>query len=129
MDRRVNPPPSPAGGGTPRPVAAEMRSSSANDALVQATLRDPRFLELVNSRSAFAWTLSGIMLAVYLAFIFLVAFFPEVMATKVGGGTTSLGILIGLAVIIFAFALTGLYVARANGRFDELTQDLKGRTK
>lgn len=128
MDRGVRPPPSAAGSAKQRLDRTGPRSS-ANNAVVQATLRDPRFVELVRSRSTFAWTLSVVMLAVYLAFILLVAFFPEVMATKIGGGTTSLGILIGLAVIIFAFGLTGLYVGRANGRFDELTQDLKGRTQ
>ncbi len=128
MDRGVRPPPSSAGSARQSFDNAGPRSST-NDPVVQATLRDPRFRELVNSRSAFAWTLSAVMLAVYLAFILLVAFFPEVMATKIGGGTTSLGILIGLAVIVFAFCLTGLYVARANGRFDELTQDLKGRAQ
>ena len=31
----------------------------------------------------------------------------------------------GLAVIVFAFALTGIYVARANSRFDDLTSRLE----
>lgn len=127
MDRGVRPPL--AAGSAKQPLDRAGPRSSANDAVVQATLRDPRFIELVKTRSAFAWMLSIVMLAVYLAFILLVAFFPEVMATKIDGGTTSLGILIGLAVIVFAFCLTGVYVARANGRFDELTQDLKGRAQ
>lgn len=113
----------------PRGSSASEALAPPSDAFVQATLRDPRFRELVTSRSAFAWTLSAAMLVVYLGFILLVAFMPEVMATKIGGGTMSLGILIGLAVIIFAFALTGLYVARANGAYDDLTRDLKAHSK
>lgn len=87
-------------------------------------LRNPKFQELVRTRSGFAWTLSAIMLAIYLGFIFLVAFARDLMAMKIGGGVTSLGIILGLVVIVSAFLLTGIYVRRANSRFDELTRDL-----
>ena len=88
-------------------------------------LDNPKFQELVRSRSRFAWTLAGIMLAIYLAFIFLVAFAHDLMATRIGGGVTTVGIVLGLVVIVAAFLLTGLYVQRANGRFDALTRDLQ----
>lgn len=87
-------------------------------------LRDPKFQELVRARSRFAWTLSAVMLAIYLGFIFLIAFAPGLLAAKVGGGVMSVGILVGLAVILSAFLLTGIYVQRANGRFDALSRDL-----
>ena len=87
-------------------------------------LRNPRFQELVQTRSGFAWTLSALMLAIYLGFIFLVAFAHDLMAMKIGGGVTSLGIVLGLVVIVAAFLLTGIYVRRANSRFDDLTRDL-----
>ena len=87
-------------------------------------LGNPKFQELVRTRSGFAWTLSAVMLAVYLGFILLVAFARNLMATKIGGGVTSLGIVLGLVVIVSAFVLTGIYVQRANGRFDDLTRDL-----
>lgn len=87
-------------------------------------LRNPKFQELVRTRSGFAWTLSAVMLAIYLGFIFLVAFARDLMAMKIGGGVTSLGIVLGLVVIVSAFLLTGIYVRRANGRFDDLTRDL-----
>ncbi|MCB4820388.1 DUF485 domain-containing protein [Roseicella aerolata] len=88
-------------------------------------LRNPKFQELVRTRSGFAWTLAALMLAIYLGFILLVAFARDLMAMKVGGGVTSLGIVLGLVVIVSAFALTGIYVQRANSRFDELTNDLR----
>lgn len=31
----------------------------------------------------------------------------------------------GLGVILSAFVLTGIYVVRANGRFDDLTEQLR----
>ncbi|MGY2047439.1 DUF485 domain-containing protein [Methylobacterium sp. JK268] len=86
-------------------------------------LDNPRFRELVAERSRFSWLLSAIMLGIYLSFILLVAFAHGLMATKVSG-TISLGLVLGVLVILSAFALTGIYVQRANGRFDDLTRDL-----
>lgn len=85
---------------------------------------DPRFQRLVRARRNLAWTLSIIMLAVYFGYILLVAYDKPLLAEKIQGGTTSLGILVGLAVILVAIALTGIYVAIANSRFDALTRDL-----
>ena len=87
-------------------------------------LRSPRFQELVRQRTRFAWTLSIVMLVIYFGFILLVAFAKPLLATKIGDGVTSLGIILGLGVILSAFVLTGIYVQRANSRFDELTRHL-----
>ena len=87
-------------------------------------INNPKFQELVRERSSFAWTLSIIMLVIYYGFVLLVAFGKGFLATKIGGGVISVGILIGLGVIISAFVLTGIYTQRANSRFDELTEDL-----
>ena len=91
---------------------------------VGAILNNPKFQELVRRRSGFAWILSAAMLAIYCGFILLVAFAKPLMAAKIGSGVTSLGIVLGLGVIIAAFVLTGIYVARANSQFDALTRDL-----
>ena len=92
-------------------------------------LQNPSFQQLVRQRAGFAWTLSIIMLIIYFGFILLVAFAKPLLATKIGGGVTSLGILLGLGVIISAFVLTGIYVQRANSRFDELTRNLTRELK
>ena len=86
-------------------------------------IRNPNFQTLVKERTRFGWILSGIMVAVYLGFILLVAFDKPLMALKIGT-TTTLGIALGLGVIVFAFLITGVYVIRANGRFDDLTSAL-----
>jgi len=85
---------------------------------------DPVFQTLVRERTSFAWTMSAIMLAVYLVFILLSAFGKGFMASTIGGSSISWGIVLGLFTIVFAFALTGIYVSRANGRFDDLTAQL-----
>ena len=88
-------------------------------------IQSPRFQELVRQRTRFAWTLTIVMLVIYFGFILLVAFAKPLLAIKIGGGVTSLGIILGLGVILSAFVLTGIYVQRANSRFDELTRHLK----
>jgi uncharacterized membrane protein (DUF485 family) len=87
-------------------------------------IQSPRFQGLVRQRTKFAWTLTIVMLVIYFGFILLVAFAKPLLAMKVGDGVTSLGILLGLGVIIAAFVLTGIYVYRANSEFDELTRNL-----
>lgn len=91
-------------------------------ALIEKVKRDPEFLALERRRSRFAWSLSAAMVAIYFGFILVVAFAPDVLAIPLGAGTTTLGIPLGVGVILSAFVLTGLYVHRANTDFDVATQ-------
>ena len=86
---------------------------------------NPAFQELVAKRSRFAWTLTIIMLVIYFGFILLVAFAKGFLGTPMGTGVTTIGIPIGVAVIVSAFVLTGIYVRRANSEFDALTEKIK----
>ena len=79
----------------------------------------------MHERTRFGWILTAVILVVYFGFIGLIAFDKALLAMKVGGGTASLGLFLGVGVILIAFALTGIYVARANTRFDALSADLK----
>jgi uncharacterized membrane protein (DUF485 family) len=86
---------------------------------------DPRFRELVARRSRFAWTLTVVMLAIYYGFILIIAFAPSVLGTPVApGAVTTIGIPVGILIIIAAFVLTGIYVRRANAEFDALNQQI-----
>lgn len=97
--------------------------------LVEKIKSNPKFNELVTKRSKFAWQLSAVMLAVYYLFILTIAFSPATLGSKIGDGVMSIGIPIGILIIFIAFALTGIYVKRANSEFDELTQDIKREAK
>ncbi|MFQ1813669.1 DUF485 domain-containing protein [Aeromonas veronii] len=90
--------------------------------------QDPNFQELVAKRQRFAWALSALMLGLYLAFILLIAFAPGWLGTPLSDNTTvTRGIPVGVGLILSSFVLTGIYVFRANGEFDELNQKiLKG---
>lgn len=91
----------------------------------QNILDNPKFAELIQKRSAFQWTLSIIMLVIYFGFILIVAFGKGFLAQPLfAGGVMTVGIPVGVAVILSAFALCGIYVRRANGEFDELNRQL-----
>jgi uncharacterized membrane protein (DUF485 family) len=86
---------------------------------------DPKFVELVRKRSRFAWTLATIMLAVYYGFILVIAFAPWLLAIPVApGAVTTVGIPVGVMIILAAFVLTGIYVRRANSEFDEINRQI-----
>ncbi|MBC7985231.1 MAG: DUF485 domain-containing protein [Sphingomonadaceae bacterium] len=89
---------------------------------IAAIEADPRYRALVARRSRFGWTLTAIMLTAYFAFLLLIAFDKEALAAPIGGGVISLGIPIGLGLILLAITLTGVYVARANREYDVLTR-------
>lgn len=80
---------------------------------------DPRYILLVRRRGRLTWTLSGLMLAAYFGFILLVAFDKTLLARPIGNGVTSLGIVIGFGLILFAIILTGVFVRRANREYDD----------
>ncbi len=86
----------------------------------------PKYQELVRSRSRFAWLLSAWMLVVYYAFIMTIAFKPEWLAQPLGEGSViSVGIPVGIGIILFSFLLTGLYVYRANKVYEPMLEELK----
>ena len=85
---------------------------------------NPKFQELVSKRTSFAWMLSIIMLVIYFAFTRIIAFKPVFLVTSLSGGVTTIGFPIGVGVILSAIVLTGLYVRKANGEYDELPRQI-----
>lgn len=85
----------------------------------------PKYQELKAKRSSFGWILTWLMMIVYYGFIVLVAYNKELMSSKIGAGVTTLGMPIGLFVIVFTIAITAIYVRRANSEFDDLTEEIK----
>jgi uncharacterized membrane protein (DUF485 family) len=97
--------------------------------LFERVKRDRRFQELVAKRTRFAWTLSAAMLVIYFGFIFIIAFAPKSLGTPIGSGVMTIGIPVGLFVIVSAFILTGIYVRRANSEFDAITRQIVEEAK
>ncbi|WP_455756603.1 DUF485 domain-containing protein [Sulfurimonas sp.] len=101
-----------------------------NKELVDKIKNNPDYQELVSKRSSFAIKLSIAMLVVYFTFILTIAFNPSALGTPLSSDSvTTVGIPIGIAVIIFAFVLTGIYTKRANSEFDDLSNKIKQSIK
>ncbi len=101
-----------------------------NDNIYQGIEENPRFRELVQKRSRFAWLLSLITLTLYVGFILLIAFDPQWLGTPLSAGSTiTRGIPIGVGLIVISFVLTGIYVYRANGEFDRLNAEILREVK
>lgn len=94
--------------------------------IVEKIKANPDYQKLVKTRTSFAIKLSIAMLVVYFGFILTIAFDPSALAVPLSSDSvTTIGIPIGIAVIVFAFVLTGIYTKRANGEFDDLANKVK----
>lgn len=95
------------------------------DLSLSAIAQNPKYKELVRRRAWTGGVLSVITLAIYLGFIGLIAYNPKFLGTPIGDHTTTIGIPIGVLVIVSAFVLTGIYVVRANTVFDRLIREIR----
>jgi uncharacterized membrane protein (DUF485 family) len=98
--------------------------------IAQRVASHPRYRELVSKRTAFGWWLALAGMIAYYGFILLVAFNKPLLASKIGSGVTTVGMPLGVAVIVFTIIITWIYVRRANTEFDALTEQIvKGAVK
>ena len=89
------------------------------------TRSNPKLVALVGKRTRFAVILSLLVLVPYYTFMFLVSTQPQLFAAKIGEGSViTIGWPIAALIIIGGWLLTGLYISRANGEFDSLTQEV-----
>ena len=91
--------------------------------------RNPKYQELVRTRSSFGWTLSAITLIIYFGFILLIGYAPKFLGIPMGHSVMTIGLPIGLFVILSAFVLVGIYVRRANSTYDSLIRDIVEETR
>jgi uncharacterized membrane protein (DUF485 family) len=65
------------------------------------------------------------MIVVYFGYILLIAFNKQFLATKISAGAvTSIGIPMGLGVLVFTIIITAIYVRRANSEFDAIKDEI-----
>ena len=93
---------------------------------IQAKIRsNPKFAELVGKRTRFAIILSLVVLVPYYTFMFLVSTQPQIFAAKIAEGSViTIGWPIAALIVVGGWLLTGVYVSRANGEFDRLTEEI-----
>ncbi len=101
-----------------------------DDDLAKRVSTHPAYIKLKADRTRFGWWLSLAGMIAYYGFILLVAFDKPLLATRIGAGVTTLGMPIGVAVIVFTIIITWIYVRRANREYDALTAEIvKGAVK
>lgn len=98
--------------------------------MVKRISSHPRYQELKTKRNRLGWWLTLAGMVAYYGFILLVAFDKPLLASKIGAGVTTLGMPLGVAVIVFTIIITWIYIRRANSEFDALTEQIvKGVVK
>lgn len=99
------------------------------DELVERIENNPKYQELVSKKNSFGIKLGVFVLVMFYAYILIIAFNKEVLATKIGDGVTTIAFPIALAILVISFITTLIYVKRANGEFEDLTNDIKDDVK
>ncbi|MCX7148843.1 MAG: DUF485 domain-containing protein [Rhodocyclales bacterium] len=93
--------------------------------IVERIQKNPKFFAFVRMRNNYSYVLSVLMLIAYFGYILLVAFNKPFLATKVAAGATmSVGIPLGLGVLVFTIVITAIYVRRANSEFDDIKDEI-----
>ena len=88
------------------------------------------FKSLTKRKSFVSWILSAVTLLIYFSLILLIAFFPEVLGIRISDESIiTVGIPIGVSIILLAFASTGIYVFIANREFDQTEQRILRKNK
>ncbi len=95
-----------------------------SDPVVDKIQKNPKYLALRKKRNSIGWALTLLMMVVYYGYIALIAFNKPFLAQPIGAGVTTLGIPIGMGVIVFTVVITAIYVRRANNEFDSLTSEI-----
>lgn len=90
---------------------------------VERILQNPKFKTLVAKKRNLSWSLTALMLFIYIGFTLLVAYNPELLRTSISGGVVTWGIPLGIGVIVISFVLCGVYSYIANNSFDVLNKE------
>lgn len=101
-----------------------------NDELVERIESNPKYQELVSKRNGFGIKLGIFVLVMFYAYILTIAFNKEVLATKMAADSViTIAFPIALAILVISFITTLIYVKRANGEFEVLTNEIKEDVK
>lgn len=82
------------------------------------------FKNFVSLRNRVALWLSVIVFVGYYAFLIGVGSFPQVLGYRLGPSSITLGIMIGIFLIILCIIVTGLYTFFANQYFDRRQNEI-----
>jgi uncharacterized membrane protein (DUF485 family) len=89
-------------------------------------LEDEEFKSLSKQKNTVSLILTLLELFIYFGFISLIAFNKPFLASKISGAIT-VGIPIGIGVIVLSWILTGIYVNWANKKYDPMVENVKNK--
>ena len=93
--------------------------------IVERIQKNPKFLQFVSIRNNYSIIMTILMMIVYFGYILLIAFDKQFLATKISAGAvTSIGIPMGIGVLVFTIVITAIYVRRANSEFDATKDEI-----
>ena len=86
---------------------------------------NPKFHKMVSIRNKYSNIMTVLMLIAYFGYILLIAFNKPFLATKVApGAVMSVGVPMGIGVLVFTIVITWIYVKKANGDFDAMKDEV-----
>jgi len=127
-----------------------------NKKLVEKIQSNPNYIELVSKRSSFALKLAIFVLAMFYSYILVIAFNKELLGTRMSEATVegskwiydkvegayvlssatemmtpvmTWAFPVAAIIIVISFITTLIYVNRANGEFEELTEAVREDVK
>ncbi len=83
----------------------------------QDIFQSQEFQELFHKRKILSFILTFFIVGIYVVYILIDAFDRQALAIKISGGIT-LGIYLGIGVIIIGWITTGVYILWANNKYD-----------
>lgn len=89
----------------------------------------PEYLELTQARKKILVPLSIAIIFAYFSLILAIGFYPQSLGTSLAGGTTSIGVALGLGLILFCFVITGIYVTYANRVLEPLVKKIQDKSR
>ena len=89
----------------------------------------PEYHALTKVRKKILIPLSIVIVLAYFALVLAIGFFPQSLGTSLGGGTTSIGVALGLGLILLCFVITGIYVSYANRKLEPLIHQIQTKAR
>jgi uncharacterized membrane protein (DUF485 family) len=92
---------------------------------IERIQRQSNYAVLVSERSRWTWTLLSIILVIYASLMSTIAFRPDWLRIPLSAGNAfTIGWPLAVGVILVTWLLMGLYVSRANTRFETLRESI-----
>jgi len=86
-------------------------------------LDHPEFKKMEQEKNRMRWFFSFLVFAVYVTYITYIGMNPDFFGRPLfEGSVVTIGIYAGIFIIVFSVVLTGVYVRKANRKFDEVTK-------